>query len=123
MIHSRINCPPVKRSFIIFALLCTVLIQATAQNWYKNEIAVSDKISGQIPGAFGIEYFRRLGNQVSVGAFGGNYTSSYKQHIHFSFQASLLGVEVGKRLRTPQVLQTTSLDFDSLPFATGAHLS
>ena len=167
MIHSHIYYSSVKRSILIIALLCAVLMQATAQNRYKNEIAftyaplsnydlqgqillqidktISDKIDVQIPGSFGIEYFRRLGDLVSVGgigsiyyfasqpegmhkfsyinyalmagvklhwyerewfgayskfAFGANYVSSdTSQHLHFSFQSSLLGVEVGKRLR------------------------
>ena len=107
--------------------------------------SISSKVSVTIPGTFGIEYFRTLGDLLSVGAIGSlylfyghdegkedfNYADyslmaavklhwykrewfrtyskfgfglSYlgwdeKSPAHFGFQASLLGVEVGKSIR------------------------
>ena len=157
-----------KKIAIIFVLLIVVALSASAQNSYKNEISVtyapfsnsdlqamllkyigqtiSSKLQVQMPGTFGIEYFRSLGDLVSVGAIGSvylffsqdegkkdfdyaNYSLmpavklrwyqrewfsayskfgfgasylGYKEEgkkIGISFQASLLGVEVGKSLR------------------------
>lgn len=156
-----------KRFAVIFLLLISVALSSAAQNRYRNEIAVtyaplsdsdlkgfmlkyigqtiSKEAKVQMPGTFGIEYFRSLGDLVSVGAMGGvylffsqeegkndfNYANyclmagvklhwyqrewfaayskfgfgasylGYKKDdhpVHFAFQASLLGVEVGKRL-------------------------
>ncbi|MBO7486962.1 MAG: hypothetical protein J6T58_00280 [Bacteroidales bacterium] len=157
-----------KRFAVIFLLLISVALSSAAQNRYRNEIAVtyaplsdsdlqgfllkyigqaiSKDAKVQMPGTFGIEYFRSLGDLVSVGAMGSvylffsqekgkkdfNYANyslmagvklhwyqrewfaayskfgvgasylGYKKEdespVHFAFQASLLGVEVGKRL-------------------------
>ena len=120
MIHSHIYYSSVKRSILIIALLCAVLMQATAQNRYKNEIAVtyaplsnydlqgqillqidktiSDKIDVQIPGSFGIEYFRHLGDLVSVGGIGSiYYFASQPEGMHkFSYinYALMAGVKL-----------------------------